>query len=122
WTVDLSVGAMAELRHVGDVRVKDGQGKQSVQIHSGLLGDLPIVLVDHPQLLRSRHPYANEEGPYPDNWRRFAVFSRPVLESLPLLGFEPELIHCMDWTTGLLPVIREVEYATKQPDHPAAKA
>lgn len=122
WTADLVPGALAEVRLVGEVRVKDGPGKQTVQVHTGLLGDLPIVLLDHPQLLRNRQPYADEDGPYPDNWRRFAVYSRAVLESLPLLGFEPDIIHCMDWTTGLIPVLREVEYATKQPDHPCAKA
>jgi len=122
WTADLATGPLAELRHVGDVRVKDGQGKTTVAIHTALLGDLPIVLADHPQLLRTRHPYANDEGPYPDNWRRFAIWSRSILECLPLIGFEPEILHGMDWTTGLLPVLREVEYAAKLPDHPASRA
>lgn len=122
WTRDLSVAAMAEVEPVGEVRVRDGQGKQTVQIHKGLLGDLPIVLIDHPQLLRGRNLYAEDEGPYPDNWRRFALYSRAVLESLPLLGFEPDIIHCMDWTTGLIPVLREIEYVAKQPDHAASKA
>jgi starch synthase len=45
-----------------------------------------------------------------------------VLESLPLLDFEPDIIHCMDWTTGLIPLLRELEYADKQPSHPASKA
>ena len=122
WTADLNTAPLAEVEHVGEVRVRDGQGKQALQIHTGLLGDLPVVLIDHPQLLRNRRPYGGEEGPYPDNWRRYALYSRGVLESLPLLGFEPEILHCMDWTTGLIPLLRETEYATKQPDHPAAKA
>ncbi|MBI5365326.1 MAG: glycogen synthase [Planctomycetes bacterium] len=122
WTADLNTSSLAELEHVGEVRVRDGQGKQPVQVHTGLLGDLPVVLLDHPQLLRNRYPYAAEEGPYPDNWRRYALYSRAVLESFPMLGFEPEILHCMDWTTGLIPVLREIEYAAKQPDHPAAKA
>ena len=122
WTADLNTGPLAEVRLVGEVKVKDGTARPAVQIHTGLLGDLPIVLVDHPQLLRNRLPYAEEDGPYADNWRRYALYARAVLESLPLLGFEPEVLHCMDWTTGLIPVLRELEYATKQPDHPAAKA
>jgi hypothetical protein len=83
---------------------------------------LPIVLIDHPQVLGSKQPYGDEEGPYPDNWRRYALFARGVLESFPLLEFEPDVVQCMDWTTGLIPVIREVEYATRHPEHPAAKA
>ncbi len=122
YSADLNVSPLAELKVCGDVRVKDGTGRQALTIHSGLLGDLPIVLVDHPQIIRAKHPYGDEDGPYPDNWRRYALFSRAVLESLPLLGFEPDIIQCMDWTTGLLPVIREVEYAARHPEHPASKA
>jgi starch synthase len=91
-------------------------------VHAGQLGDLPVVLIDHPTLFRSRQPYGDEDGPYTDNWRRYAVFSRGVLESLTLLDFAPDVIHCMDWTTGLIPVIRELEYAAKLPDHPATAA
>ncbi|MFN0008935.1 MAG: glycogen synthase [Planctomycetota bacterium] len=122
YSADVNAAPLAELRSVGEVRVKDGVGRQTLTIHTALLGDLPIVLVDHPTIIRAKHPYGDEEGPYPDNWRRYALFSRAVLESLPLLGFEPDIIQCMDWTTGLIPVIREVEYATRHPEHAAAKA
>ena len=45
-----------------------------------------------------------------------------MLEALPLLKFEPDILHCMDWTSGLIPVLRELEYEEQQPDHPAARA
>ncbi len=35
---------------------------------------------------------------------RFAYFSKAVLSALPLIGFQPDLIHCHDWQTGLIPV------------------
>ncbi len=119
---EMQLGPLADLRQVGEVKAKDGPAKTGVMIHTALLGDLPIVLIDHPQLFRSRHPYGDDEGPYPDNWRRYAVFCRAVLESFPLLGFAPEIIHCMDWVTGLIPLLRELEYVPRQPDHPASRA
>jgi len=119
---DLQTGSLTDLKSLGEIKVKDGTGKAAVTLHSARLGDLPIYLIDHPTLLRNRHPYADDEGPYADNWRRYAVFCRAVLESFPKLEFEPEVVHCMDWVTGLIPLLREVEYAPKQPDHPAAKA
>jgi starch synthase len=122
WHGDLALHPLADLQSVGEVRVKDGATRQSIGIHTGLLGDLQVVLIDHPQFFRARHPYGNEEGPYPDNWRRYAIFCRAVLESLPLLGFEPEILHCMDWVSGLIPLLRELEYATKHPEHPASRA
>ena len=35
---------------------------------------------------------------------RYAYFSKAVLSALPVLDFRPDLIHCHDWQTGLIPV------------------
>lgn len=35
---------------------------------------------------------------------KYAFFSKAVLSSLPLIDFRPDLIHCHDWQTGLIPV------------------
>ena len=52
--------------------------------------------------------YFNGSTVYTDDphWEieRYAYFSKAVLSSLPILGFQPQLIHCHDWQTGLIPV------------------
>ena len=35
---------------------------------------------------------------------KFAFFSKAALSALPVIGFKPDLIHCHDWQTGLVPV------------------
>ncbi|MCP1101154.1 starch synthase [Aequitasia blattaphilus] len=35
---------------------------------------------------------------------KFAFFSKAVLSSIPVIGFRPDIIHCHDWQTGLIPV------------------
>ncbi len=35
---------------------------------------------------------------------RYAFFSKAVLSALPLIGFKPDVVHCHDWQTGLIPV------------------
>ena len=40
----------------------------------------------------------------PDNARRFVFFARAALALCPQLGWTPDVIHCHDWTTGLVPV------------------
>ena len=42
---------------------------------------------------------------------KFAYFSKAVLEALPFLDFCPDIIHCHDWQTGLIPVHLKVDYA-----------
>lgn len=42
---------------------------------------------------------------------KFAFFSKAVLSVLPVIGFRPDIIHCHDWQTGLLPVYLKNEFA-----------
>lgn len=42
---------------------------------------------------------------------KFAYFSRAVLDALPVIGFQPDIIHCHDWQTGLIPVYLKTDYA-----------
>ena len=39
-----------------------------------------------------------------DEIRKFSFFCKAALSALPLTGFRPDLIHCHDWQTGLIPV------------------
>ncbi len=52
--------------------------------------------------------YFNGFKPYGDNAlfeiEKYAFFSKALLSALPLLDFRPDLIHCHDWQTGLVPV------------------
>lgn len=51
--------------------------------------------------------YFNGAYPYGDAYtdiEKFAFFSRAVLSALPVIGFQPDVIHCHDWQTGLIPV------------------
>lgn len=64
-------------------------------------------LFDRPEL------YGGPEGDYPDNALRFAFFGRAVLESCLALSISPDVIHCNDWQTGLVPLFRKAFYADR---------
>ncbi|MBV9672452.1 MAG: glycogen/starch synthase [Verrucomicrobia bacterium] len=52
--------------------------------------------------------YSGEERPYEDNAERFIFFSKAVIELVNRLPRQPEIIHCHDWTSALVPVfVRE---------------
>jgi starch synthase len=119
---DLKVELIRDLRDVGSVEVSDGDGTIQLTVKEGNYGKLTIILIEHPELFGERFPYGDEEGPYADNWRRYSIFARAVLETLGLLSFKADVIHCFDWTTGLIPVYRDLEYVHQKPNHPASKA
>jgi len=45
-----------------------------------------------------------------DDAERFAFFSRAVLEILPYIDFIPDVIHCNDWQTAMVPVYKDRYY------------
>ena len=47
------------------------------------------------------------DRPYGDwyyDLEKFSFFCKAALSSLPVIGFKPDVIHCHDWQTGLIPV------------------
>ncbi|MEO7557571.1 MAG: glycogen synthase GlgA [Gammaproteobacteria bacterium] len=79
---------------------------------------IKLYLIDAPHYFdRPGGPYADIHGHnWPDNAARFALFARAVV-SLALdqagLGWRPDLVHCNDWQTGLVPALLTRE--TKRP-------
>ena len=49
-----------------------------------------------------------------DDCERFVFFSRAVLEILPALDWKPDIIHCNDWQTAMVPVFYRVLYQYHQ--------
>lgn len=74
--------------------------------HDGVSGFL--YLIDAPALFdRPGNPYVHSSGyNWPDNAERFTVFSRAVAQlakGLPGGDWLPDVVHCHDWQTGLVP-------------------
>jgi starch synthase len=41
---------------------------------------------------------------------QYAFFQRVVLDCLPNIGFYPDIIHCNDWQTALIPFLAKTQY------------
>jgi len=58
--------------------------------------------------------YGDKAGDYPDNAERFTEFSRAAIEVAKRIWL-PDVIHCHDWQTALVPVLLRTEYAADAP-------
>ena len=61
--------------------------------------------------------YFKRDGLYGfyDDAERYAFFSRAVLEVIPYINFTPDIIHCNDWQTAMIPVyLNEMYKADKR--------
>ena len=57
--------------------------------------------IDNESKFGGFHPYSSNVY---DDIEKFAFFSKAALSAMPLLDFRPDVIHCHDWQTGLIPV------------------
>ncbi len=57
--------------------------------------------------------YFKREGIYGyfDEAERFAFFDRSVLMMLKEINYRPDILHCNDWQTGMIPVILKTQYS-----------
>jgi starch synthase len=79
-------------------------------VSAGNLSGVRFYFVDCPPFFDREALYGTSSGDYPDNAERFALFSRAVLEASKILGV-PQIFHCHDWQSALVPVLLGTQYA-----------
>jgi starch synthase len=86
--------------------------KKPAQIYQGGPKDqVTVYLIGRDDLYDREGLYGSEFGDYQDNAERFTFFSRAVLECCLALNLQPDIIHCHDWQTGLIPVYLKTLYS-----------
>ena len=78
-------------------------------MRQAFLGDIPVYLLEHKSYFYRDNLYGTPAGDYPDNAERFAFFCRGVIDLLKKMDFRPDVLHCHDWQTALIPVILKYE-------------
>jgi starch synthase len=79
-------------------------------VTAGASSGVRFYFVDYPPYFDREALYGSPAGDYPDNAERYALFSRAVLEASKILGV-PQVFHCHDWQTALVPVMLRTLYA-----------
>jgi starch synthase len=67
-------------------------------------GDYPFYFVERDEFFERSQLYGTPKGDYFDNLERFSFFCSTVLPVCQNLGFQPDVIHCHDWQSCLVPV------------------
>jgi len=70
-----------------------------------------VLFIGNDELFKRDSLYGTPNGDYPDNDKRFIFFQKAVLEVLKQIEFQPEVIHCHDWQTALIPAYVKTIYA-----------
>ncbi|MEA3306767.1 MAG: glycogen/starch synthase [Elusimicrobiota bacterium] len=73
-------------------------------------GKVAVYFIENSKYFDRPGMYRTKYGDYKDNDERFIFFSRAVLEGAKFIGFKPDIIHCHDWQTALLPAYLNTLY------------
>jgi starch synthase len=76
--------------------------------------NVTVWLIDYPKFYKlPGNPYTDSSGqPWPDSAERFALFCRAAVEiamNRAYLDWKPDIVHCNDWQSGLVPALLSVE-------------
>jgi len=84
----------------------DERSEPAKLMQATLDGGVPVYLVENAR-------YFDRDGiyMYPDDAERFIFFCQAALEGVRRLGWQPDIIHCHDWHTALVPNWLKTTYA-----------
>ena len=94
---------------IGEMPIRIAGQVRSVHLHQSILPDsnVPVYFIDCPHYFHRGHIYTS----LPDEDERFILLCKGVIETLQRLGWVPDVIHCNDWQTGLLPLFIKDNYS-----------
>jgi len=95
----------AQVEHMLDFYIRLGWRNSYVGIEKLIHDGITIYLVDNEDYFGDRIYLGGlREG------EQYSFFTRAILEALPRLDFEPDVIHCNDWQTAMLPMLGHTQY------------
>jgi len=90
-----------------------GRDDISYRIYQLELDGICVYLLDCPAYFERPQLYAENNQAYPDNGERFAFLAAAALHACEQLNFAPDIVHCNDWHTGLLPLLLKTRQIRK---------
>ncbi|MEH7334987.1 glycogen synthase GlgA [Neobacillus drentensis] len=94
-----------EMKKVKEFTVQVGWRNQYCGIEELTHQGVTFYFVDNEYYFKREGLYG-----YYDDGERFAYFNRAVLEAIAELNFFPDVLHCHDWHTAMIPYLLRSEY------------
>jgi len=94
---------------IGEIPIRINGIIRPAHLHQSILpgSNVEVNFIDCPHYFHRRRIYTNDW----DEEERFILFSKGVIETLQRLKWVPDVIHCNDWQTGLIPLFVKDNYS-----------
>ncbi|HVJ49012.1 glycogen synthase GlgA [Desulfitobacterium sp.] len=107
-----------EIQPVAQFRVPLAWRQQYCGLGETKVKGIPYYFIDNEYYFKRSGIYG-----FYDQAEQYAFFCRSVLESLPYLGdFHPDIIHCNDWQTALIPMMLKLQSSDVTDAYPRARS
>ena len=84
-----------------------------IKVGSVQKAKLQVYFIDNDEYFKRKGILKDSQNnPFKDNDERMMFFCQGVLESLIMLRWSPDIIHCNGWITGLIPLYLHKKYNT----------
>lgn len=94
-----------QMEHLFDTTIKVGWREQYLGVKHLNHEGVDFYFIDNMYYFFRETPYG-----YFDDGERFSFFSQAILEVLHRIGFVPDILHCNDWHTAVIPVLIRTKY------------
>lgn len=100
-----------------DVAVEFGNIKEKVNIYSGEIDGVQVYFIENEKYLSRGLIYLDKSAFVSgfDEIKRFLFFSQAVIQVLSDIKFNPDIVHCHDWHTALIPGLLSLSLQKKSP-------
>jgi starch synthase len=93
------------------VPVGDVDAPVTIKVASLPSARLQVYFIDNEDYYQRKHVFSDKEGKfYPDNDERAIFFCKGTIETVKKLGWSPDIVHCSDWMTSLIPLYLKTTY------------
>jgi len=73
---------------------------------------LQVYFIDNEEYFKRKNMFKDKDGKmFNDNDERMLFFCKGVLETLMMLGWRPDILHCHGWFTSMLPMYLKTKYS-----------
>ena len=104
--------ALERLEGVLEVPMWWGTARSGVRLGRLPGSEVPVYFLEYNRYFDRPFIYGRPGEGYSDNLERFTYLSRGALELTKRINFLPDVIHCNDWQTALVPVyVNTLEWA-----------
>ncbi|HNL27649.1 MAG TPA: glycogen/starch synthase, partial [bacterium] len=93
---------------IGEILIRMGRVTRSAHVLKSVIpgSEAEIYFIECPHYYHRRHIYTMDR----DEDERFILFCKAVIEVMQRIQWAPDVVHCNDWQTGLIPIYLKDNY------------